>query len=160
MRQLNHIDDGNGRIACAITDLQLARSDGNSQRFYSMSAQIRKDRKAYYDILEATQKSSLDITTWIEWFLNCFDRALLATDETLAAVLKKSRFWERHAATSFNERQKTMLNKLLDAFDGKLTSSKWAKITKCSSDTAVRDINDLLQRAVLEKEAQGGRSTH
>lgn len=157
---IHPFDDGNGRIARAITDMQLARADGSNQRFYSMSAQIRKERKTYFDILEETQKSTLDITTWLEWFLNCLDRALSVTDETLAFVLKKARFWENHAAVPFNGRQKMMLNKLLDGFDGKLTSSKWAKIAKCSSDTAVRDINDLLQRRILEKEPQGGRSTN
>jgi len=156
---IHPFDDGNGRIARAIADMQLARSDGSSQRFYSMSAQIRKERNAYYDILEKTQKDSLDITIWLEWFLKCLDRALVATDETLAIVMKKATFWERHSSISLNDRQKMMLNKLLDGFDGKLTSSKWAKIAKCSSDTAVRDINDLLQKEVLVKEAAGGRST-
>ena len=156
---IHPFDDGNGRIARAIADLQLARSDGSNQRFYSMSAQIRKERNAYYEILEATQKNSLDITPWIEWFLSCLDRALLATDEILAVVMKKARFWEKHIDVSFNDRQKIMLNKLLDGFDGKLTSSKWAKITKSSSDTAIRDINDLLHKNILEKESAGGRST-
>jgi len=156
---IHPFDDGNGRIARAIADMQLARSDDSSQRFYSMSAQIRKERNAYYEILEKTQKDSLDITGWLEWFLNCLDRALIATDETLAVVLQKARFWERHAAQTLNDRQKLMLNKLLDGFDGKFTSSKWAKIAKCSSDTAVRDINDLLQKDILIKEEAGGRST-
>jgi Fic family protein len=157
---IHPFDDGNGRIARAIADMQLARSDGSSQRFYSMSAQIRKERNAYYDILEKTQKESLDITTWLVWFLNCLDRALLATNETLATVLKKATIWEKYSSISFNDRQKMMLNKLLEGFDGKLTSSKWAKIAKCSSDTAVRDINDLLQKGVLIKDTAGGRSTH
>jgi Fic family protein len=157
---IHPFDDGNGRIARAIADMQLARSDDNSQRFYSMSAQIRKERNAYYDILEKTQKGSLDVTEWLDWFLNCLDRALDSTDETLAVVTRKSKFWEAHATNTFNPRQKTMLNKLLDGFDGKLTSSKWAKITKCSSDTAGRDINDLLQKDILIKEAAGGRSTN
>ena len=152
-------DDGNGRIARAITDMQLARSEKSQQRFYSMSGQIRKERNAYYDILEKTQKESLDITGWLEWFLHCLGRAITATDETLAAVMQKAKFWENHKATSFNSRQKLMLNKLLDGFDGKLNSSKWAKIAKCSPDTAVRDINDLIQMGILEKEAAGGRST-
>lgn len=157
---IHPFDDGNGRIARAITDMQLARADGSNQRFYSMSAQIRKERKAYYEILEETQKSSLNITAWLEWFLDCLDRALLVTDETLAVVIKKAKFWERHITSTLNERQKIMLNKLLDGFEGKLTSSKWAQITKCSSDTAVRDINDLLQKGILEKEYQRGRSTN
>jgi Fic family protein len=157
---IHPFDDGNGRIARAIADMQLARSDDNSQRFYSMSAQIRKERNAYYDILENTQKGSLDITAWLDWFLNCLDRALVSTDETLAVVMRKAKFWENHVAINFNERQKLMLNKLLDGFDGKLTSTKWAKITKCSSDTAGRDINDLLQKEILIKEGAGGRSTN
>jgi Fic family protein len=156
---IHPFDDGNGRIARAIADMQLARSDESNQRFYSMSAQIRKERNAYYDILEQTQKESLDITAWLEWFLGCLDRALIATDETLAVVIQKARFWEKHSTVSFNDRQQLMLNKMLDGFDGKLTSSKWATIAKCSSDTAIRDINDLLQKDVMEKEPAGGRST-
>jgi len=156
---IHPFDDGNGRIARAITDMQLARSDGNNQRFYSMSAQIRKERNAYYDMLESTQKGSLDITAWLQWFLGCLERALLCTDETLAVVMKKAKFWEKYKTSSFNERQKMMLNKLLDDFEGKLNSSKWAKIAKCSADTAVRDINDLLQKNILAKQAAGGRST-
>lgn len=156
---IHPFDDGNGRIARAIADMQLARSDGSNQRFYSMSAQIRKERNAYYHILEQTQKGSLDITAWLEWFLGCLDRAFIATDETLATVVNKARFWERHASLSFSERQKKILDKLLDGFDGKLTSSKWAKINKCSSDTAIRDINDLMQKNILVKEPAGGRST-
>ena len=152
-------DDGNGRIARAITDMQLARADGSKQRFYSMSSQIRKERKDYYDILEKTQKDSLDITDWLSWFLRCFDRTIHATDETLLVVMRKARFWEQHAVTSLNERQVLMLNKLLDGFFGKLNSSKWATITKSSSDTAVRDINDLILRHILVKEQAGGRST-
>lgn len=152
-------DDGNGRIARAIADLQLARADGSPRRFYSMSAQIRKERKEYYQVLEATQKGSLDITSWLRWFLECLNRSLLATDETLAAILRKARFWEQHAATSLNERQRLMLNKLLDGFEGKLNSSKWATITKTSTDTALRDIQDLLQKKILQKEVGGGRST-
>ena len=156
---IHPFDDGNGRIARAIADMQLARSDGSKQRFYSMSAQIRKERNAYYDILEKTQKETLDVTAWLEWFLGCLDRALIATDETLAGVMQKAGFWEKHLTDSLNERQKVMLNKLLDGFNGKLTSSRWAKITKCSSDTAVRDINNLVQRNILVKEPAGGRST-
>lgn len=156
---IHPFDDGNGQIARAIADKQLARADGTTQRFYSMSAQIRKDRKEYYDILEETQKGSLDITRWITWFLQCLDRAIAATDETLGGVLRKAKFWETHAATILNDRQRSMLNKLLDGFEGKLTSSKWAKIMKTSQDTALRDIQDLLTKGVLEKEASGGRST-
>lgn len=156
---IHPFDDGNGRIARAIADMQLTRADGTPQRFYSMSAQIRRERKEYYDILEATQKGSLDITRWLTWFLQCLDRAIAATDETLGGVLRKAKFWENHAATILNERQRTMLNKLLDGFDGKLNTSKWAKITKTSQDTALRDIQDLIDKQVLAKEAGGGRST-
>ncbi len=156
---IHPFDDGNGRIARAITDMQLARADGTPQRFYSMSAQIRKERKEYYDILETIQKGSLDITQWLLWFLQCLDRAITATDETLSGVLKKARFWELHAATPLNDRQRIMLNKLLDGFDGKLNTSKWAKITKTSQDTALRDIQDLTDKQILTKETGGGRST-
>ena len=156
---IHPFEDGNGRIARAITDLQLARADESNQRFYSMSAQMRKERNAYYDILEKTQKGSLDITEWIKWFLICLNNALIATDEILLLVKRKAMFWEHHAATSLNDRQQIMINKLLDGFDGKLTSSKWAKIAKCSSDTAVRDINALLAKGILVKENAGGRST-
>lgn len=156
---IHPFDDGNGRIGRAITDMQLARSDGSNQRFYSMSAQVRKERNAYYAILEQTQKESLDITAWIEWFLSCLNRAITATDETLAVVMKKARFWEKYASTPLNERQQLVLNKLLDGFEGKLTSSKWAKITKASADTGIRDINDLQEKGILVKEAAGGRST-
>jgi Fic family protein len=156
---IHPFDDGNGRIARAITDMELARSDKSSLRFYSMSAQIRKERNAYYDILEKTQKGSLDITAWLELFLRCLDRALVASDGTLSIVMGKAKFWDRYKSYSFNERQKLMLNKLLDGFTGKLTNAKWAKIAKCSSDTALRDINDLLKQEVLMKEPAGGRST-
>lgn len=156
---IHPFDDGNGRITRAITDMQLARADETNQRFYSMSAQIGKERNAYYDILEKTQKRDLDITAWLEWFLTCMEKALSATDEILEVVMKKAKFWKTHEAIQINERQKLMLNKLLDGFDGKLTSSKWSKTTKSSSDTAIRDLNDLLQKGVLEKELAGGRST-
>lgn len=151
--------DGNGRIARAIADMMLARSERSPQRFYSMSAQIREERNDYYDMLESTQKGGLDITLWLAWFLDCLDRALNHAEETLAAVLRKARFWERFAAETLNERQKMMLNKLLNGFEGKLTSSKWAKIAKCSPDTALRDIEDLMKRGVLKKDPAGGRST-
>lgn len=152
-------DDGNGRIARAITDMQLARADGSAQRFYSMSAQIRIERNGYYERLEETQKDTLDITAWIVWFLECLDRAIGATDVTLASVMRKARFWESPATQTLNERQKLMLNKLLDGFIGKLTSSKWATITKTSQDTAIRDIQDLVGKGLLRKEDAGGRST-
>jgi len=156
---IHPFDDGNGRIARAIADMQLARSDKSSNRFYSMSAQIRIERNGYYDILEHTQKDTLDITTWLEWFLGCLDRALSATEKTLENVKVKARFWKQHKDTSLNERQRLMVQKLLDGFLGKLTSSKWATMTKSSSDTAVRDINDLVKKDVLVKDEGGGRST-
>ncbi|MDR1755425.1 MAG: Fic family protein [Culturomica sp.] len=157
---IHPFDDGNGRIARAIADLQLARSDGSSQRFYSMSNQILAERKKYYEALEKTQSSDGDITLWLEWFLSCLERALLGSEGILNAVLVKARFWEQHRETELNARQRLMLNKLLDGFDGKLTSSKWAKITKSSPDTALRDIQDLIIKGILRKEAQGGRSTN
>ncbi|MFD2288930.1 DUF4172 domain-containing protein [Pedobacter petrophilus] len=156
---IHPFDDGNGRIARAITDMQLARADETFQRFYSLSTQIRLERKAYYSILEKTQRGSLDVTEWLEWFLLCFDAALSSTNHTLVKVGEKASFWENTAAFNVNNRQKIMLNKLLDGFDGKLNSSKWAKIAKCSQDTAGRDINDLMNRGILKREAGGGRST-
>jgi Fic family protein len=157
---IHPFDDGNGRMARAIADMQLARADGTTQRFYSMSAQIMKERKAYYDILEKTQKGSLNITAWLKWFLECLDRAFTATEETLVTVLKKAKFWEKHTTAVFNERQKMMINKFLDGFDGKINSSKWAQIARCSQDTALRDIQDLMDKAILIKEPAGGRSTN
>ncbi len=151
--------DGNGRIARAIADLTLSRSEKSTQRFYSMSSQIREERKAYYDILESTQKGGLDITRWLQWFLGCLDRAVDGAESILAAVFKKARFWERYGGESFNDRQRAMINRMLDGFGGKLTSSKWAKLTKCSADTALRDIDDLVGRGVLKKDGAGGRST-
>lgn len=156
---IHPFDDGNGRIARSIADMQLARSDGSSQRFYSMSAQIQLERKQYYDILEKTQKGDLDITPWLVWFLNCLSRALTAAEQTLNAVLKKSGYWNWFSGKTISSRQKTMLNKLLDGFDGKLNTSKWAKMTKVSPDTALRDIQDLVNQGVLVKELSGGRST-
>jgi Fic family protein len=153
-------DDGNGRIARALADMLLARADQSNQRFYSMSAQIRKERKRYYAVLEKTQKGGLDITEWMHWFLSCLVNALKATDVTLQGVTDKANFWKYHANTELNDRQRKMVNKLLDGLHGKLSSSKWAKMTKCSRDTAIRDINDLLEKGVLQKEAAGGRSTH
>jgi Fic family protein len=151
--------DGNGRIARAIADMSLARSEDSSQRFYSMSAQIRIERKAYYDMLEATQKGGLEITPWLGWFLGCLDRAFDGAEQTLAAVFQKADFWKKHAAAKINERQRDILNRLLDGFAGKLTSSKWALIEKCSPDTALRDIQDLVDQGILIKEQGGGRST-
>jgi Fic family protein len=156
---IHPFDDGNGRIARAIADMALARSEKTDRRFYSMSAQIRLEHKAYYDILELTQKSELDVTGWQEWFLNCLHRAIMGARDALGAVLDKGRFWEHFAKEPLNERQLKVLNRLLDGFEGKLTTSKWAKITKCSQDTAYRDILDLIKRGALKKDPGGGRST-
>jgi Fic family protein len=157
---IHPFEDGNGRIARAITDMQLARADGSPQRFYSMSVQIRQERSVYYDVLEKIQKNAdMDITVWMEWFLACLSRAIGATEHTLSGVLKKARFWEAHTESSFNDRQIKLINKLFDGFEGKLTSSKWAKIAKCSHDTAFRDIFDLIEKQILVKDASGGRST-
>lgn len=156
---IHPFEDGNGRIARAIADLMLARSESSAQRFYSMSAQIRHERKAYYDILERTQKGDLDITPWLDWFLDCLDRAFDRADTILSTVLKKANFWEQHRRQSFNDRQRLVINKLLDGFEGKLTSSKWATLAKTSADTALRDITNLVERGVLSRDASGGRST-
>jgi Fic family protein len=156
---LHPFDDGNGRIARAVGDLFLARADGSSQRFYSLSAQIQRERKAYYDVLEATQKGTLDVTEWMLWFLGTLQRALNNAQHTLDAVLMKARFWQRWATAPLNERQLKLLNRLLDGFEGKLNTSKWAAIAKCSPDTALRDINELVAHGVLRKSAAGGRST-
>ncbi|HEY0329862.1 MAG TPA: Fic family protein [Rhodopseudomonas sp.] len=156
---IHPFEDGNGRIARAIADLALARSENSVQRFYSMSAQIRKERKSYYDILEHTQKGGLDITPWLEWFFGCLDRAFDGADVILANVLGKARFWELHAGQSLNDRQRLVINRLLDGFEGKLTSSKWAKLAKVSQATAARDIDELIAREILQKDSAGGRST-
>ncbi len=156
---IHPFDDGNGRIARAIADMQLAKADGDAQRFYSMSAQIRLERKGYYQILEKTQKGTLDITGWMMWYFNCLNRALSATDETLKRILGKTKFWDKHTKTEINERQRLLINKLFDGFNGKLNTSKWAKIAKCSPDTALRDIQDLMKKKILVKEKAGGRST-
>ena len=156
---LHPFDDGNGRIARAIADMGLARSEGSPQRFYSMSARIRRERKMYYDVLEASQKGDLDITRWLEWFLSCLGRAFEDAEGILTAVLAKARFWERHAGTALNERQRGMLNRLLDGFEGKLTSSKWAVLGKCSQDTALRDIEGLIGHGILVRDGAGGRSS-
>jgi Fic family protein len=156
---IHPFDDGNGRIARAIADMALARSEDSPQRFYSMSAQIRLERKAYYDMLETTQKSELDITPWVEWFLGCLDRAFDGAEKTLTLVFRKAEFWNKHSTMSLSDRQRDMINRLLDGFDGKLTSSKWAAIEKCSPDTALRDIADLVERGLLGKDQGGGRST-
>ena len=156
---IHPFEDGNGRIARAIADMALARSEKTGQRFYSMSAQIRREHKNYYDTLEWTQKGELDVTRWQDWFLNCLLSAIEGAQEILGTVLIKSRFWERFAKEPLNERQIKILNRLLGGSEGKLTTSKWAKIAKCSQDTAYRDILDLIDRNALQKDAGGGRST-
>lgn len=157
---IHPFDDGNGRIARSLTDQSLARSEGSPQRFYSMSAQIQRERTAYYGILEATQKGDLDITGWLEWFLDCLERAIVGAEATLSHVRLKARFWETLQHQPLNERQREVINRLLDGFEGKLTSSKWAQLTKTSPDTALRDITDLVARGILVRDTAGGRSTH
>ncbi len=156
---IHPFDDGNGRIARAIADLALARSEHSPQRFYSMSAQIREEREEYYNILERSQKATLDVTTWMEWFLACLGRAIDGAQTTLSAVLHKARFWQSVRDVPINERQRLLLNRLLDGFEGNLTTSKWAKIAKCSTDTALRDVTELVERGILVRNAAGGRST-
>lgn len=152
-------DDGNGRIARAIADLALARSENSPQRFYSMSSQIRQERNAYYDILEKTQKGTMDITLWMDWFLGCLGRAIDGAQTALSGILVKARFWERIRGVPLNSRQRLVLNRLLDGFTGKLTTSKYAKLAKCSQDTALRDIIPLMERGILIRNPEGGRST-
>lgn len=156
---IHPFDDGNGRIARAIADMQLARADESTQRYYSMSSQIRNRRKEYYQVLETTQKGDMDITGWLEWYLLCLKDAVTAAEETLVSVLKRVDFWDNHVSAVLNTRQKTMINRMQEAFFGSLSSSKWAKMTKCSQDTATRDINDLVEKGVLQKSHSGGRST-
>ena len=156
---LHPFDDGNGRIARAVGDLLLVRADASPQRFYSLSAQIQRERKDYYDVLERTQKGDLDVTEWLMWFLGTLHRAVDSAQHTLDAVLVKTKFWQRWSGTPMNERQIKLLNRLLDGFDGKLTSSKWGAIAKCSPDTALRDINELIVLGALHKMSGGGRST-
>ena len=156
---IHPFDDGNGRIARAIADMVLARSENSPQRFYSMSAQIRQERGAYYDILEETQNATLDITPWMEWFLGCLGRAIDGAQTTLSAVLAKARLWEDITGVAINERQRLVLNRLLDGFEGKLTTSKYATLAKCSQDTALRDILLLAERGILVRNPEGGRST-
>ena len=152
-------DDGNGRIARAIADMALARSENSSQRFYSMSAQIRQERDDYYDILEQTQKGTMDVTPWMDWFLQCLGRAIDGAQSILGSVLAKARFWESVQGIALNERQTLVLNRLLDGFEGKLTTSKYATVAKCSQDTALRDILPLVERGILVRNPEGGRST-
>ena len=156
---IHPFDDGNGRIARAIADMSLARSEGSPQRFYSMSAQIREERGDYYGILERTQKGTADITAWMEWFLGCLTRAIESAQAALSGVIQKARYWEKLRDVPLNERQRLVINRMLEGFDGKLTTSKWATLTKSSNDTALRDIQQLVERGVLVRNAAGGRST-
>jgi Fic family protein len=155
---IHPFDDGNGRIARALTDQLLARAESSGERFYSMSSQILIERKRYYEILQKVQHSTNDITEWMLWFLECLKNAMLSTEDTTKSILQKAEFWKRNEATPINERQRLMLNKLFDGFEGKLKTSKWAKITKTSSDTALRDIKDLVEKGILKQTADGGRS--
>jgi len=157
---IHPFDDGNGRIGRALTDMLLARAENSGERFYSMSGQILNERKRYYEVLQSVQHSTGDITEWLEWFLQCLKNALLATENTTQKVLQKAEFWKQHEQTSINERQRLMLNKMLDGFEGKLQTSKWAKITKSSTDTALRDIKDLIEKGILKQTADGGRSAN
>ena len=156
---IHPFDDGNGRMARAIADMALARAENTPQRFYSMSAQIRQERAAYYNILEQTQKETMDVTPWMEWFLGCLGRAIDGARTILSAILAKARFWEAIAGVPLHHRQRLVLNRLLDGFEGKLTTSKYAKLAKCSQDTALRDILALVERGVLVRNPEGGRST-
>lgn len=156
---IHPFEDGNGRIGRAIADMALARADGSAQRFYSMSAQIEVERKQYYLELELSQRGGLDITAWLEWFLSCLSRAMDQADAALEVVIRKAKLWDMVNLKPVNERQRKVLNKLLDGFEGKLTTSKYAKLAKCSEDTAFRDIRSLLERGILERNEGGGRST-
>lgn len=157
---IHPFDDGNGRIGRVITDMLLARAEGSGERFYSMSNQILVERKQYYEVLQKVQHSTGDITEWLNWFLHCLKNAMLSTESTTQKILRKAEFWKRHEHTPINERQRLMLNKLFDGFDGKLQSSKWAKITKTSTDTALRDIKDLVEKGILQQTAEGGRNAN
>lgn len=156
---IHPFDDGNGRIARAIADMALARSEHSPQRFYSMSAQIRQERKEYYEILEQTQKGTMDITPWMEWFLGCLGRAIDGAQQTLSTVLAKARFWDRIKDAKLNARERLVINRLLNGLEGKLNTSKYAALAKCSQDTAHRDIQDLIEKRVLVQNSAGGRST-
>ena len=156
---IHPFDDGNGRMARALTDMLLARSEHNSRRFYSLSVEIKRMQKEYYEVLERTQRRDGDITEWLVWFLKCVEQALETTEESLSAVLEKARFWEKHRNVELNERQRKLINKQFDGFFGNLTTGKWAKIAKCSTDTALNDIKDLMQKGILRKNEGGGRST-
>lgn len=157
---IHPFDDGNGRIGRAITDLLLARAEGRDERFYSMSRQILVERKQYYEVLQKVQHSTGDITEWLNWFLHCLKNAMLVTESTTQRILHKAEFWRLHEHTPINERQRIMLNKLFDGFEGKLQTSKWAKITKSSTDTALRDIKDLVEKGILQAAKEGGRNAN
>lgn len=157
---IHPFDDGNGRIARALSDMLLARAEQSSERFYSLSSQILIERKQYYEVLQKVQHSKGDITPWLAWYLSCLKNAMLATENTTQRILKKAEFWKLHAHTPINERQRLMINKLFDGFEGKLQSTKWAKITKTSSDTALRDIKSLIEKGILKANQEGGRSTN
>ena len=157
---IHPFDDGNGRIARALTDMLLARAENCGKRFYSMSAEIKAKQKEYYDVLERTQRGNGDITEWLVWFLHCLEQTLCVTENSLASVLRKAEFWERNRNVAFNERQRKLINMQFDGFFGKLTTSKWAKIAKCSNDTALNDINDMIAKGILRKTDEGGRSTN
>jgi Fic family protein len=157
---IHPFDDGNGRIARAIADMALARSENSPRRFYSMSSQIKAEHKQYYDVLEATQKGDLDVTPWLQWFLECLEGSLNRADETLGAVVEKSRFWERIKDVAINERQVKVLNRMLDDFEGKLNLSKWASLTKTSKATAGRDLNDLVRKGILIPVGAGRSTTY
>jgi len=156
---IHPFDDGNGRIARALTEMLLSRADSSSRRFYSMSNQIHIDKNNYYNILESTQKGDGDITHWLLWFIDSLDKSINAASETLSSVLMKTRFWESHSEIKFNERQRKLINMLFDGFLGNLNTSKWAKIAKCSADTALNDINDLIAKDVLKKNEGAGKNT-
>ena len=157
---IHPFDDGNGRIARTISDMQLARAEKSQQRFYSLSSQILVEKKRYYEVLQKVQHSNNDITEWLQFFLNCMKNALLASENATVRILEKTKFWAINEKTAINERQRLIINKLFDGFEGKLQSSKWAKICKCSQDTAIRDIKDLIEKGILQQEKQGGRSTN
>src|SRR5690606_30526420 len=157
---IHPFDDGNGRIARAITEMLLALSEGSGERFYSMSNQILSERKRYYDVLQKVQHSTGDITEWLEWFLHCLKNAMGSTEDTTQNILQKARFWKLHEFTVINQRQRVMINKLFNGFEGKLQTSKWAKITKTSTDTALRDIKDLVEKGILKQTDEGGRNVN
>ncbi len=157
---IHPFDDGNGRIARAITDMLLARSESSSERFYSISSQILVERKRYFEVLQKVQHSKGDITEWLQWFLHCLKNAMHTTEHSMQRIQHKTEFWRLYQNISINERQRTVLNRLFDGFDGKLQSSKWAKITKVSTDTALRDIKDLIEKGILQETSEGGRNAN